>query len=118
MDRPRGSGGAGLYDGYGTPEEGSVTPRYPVPGAERTVPLGLGAYRGPLVGRDRGLVLERTAVMLGKVGTGGTGGAGDDWRSRGLYAVAIDSEFADESVAVRLRVGFPSDQARLGSLGF
>lgn len=85
MDRAIGPGGAGLCDGYATPVAGSVKPRYPVPGADRTVPLGVGLC--PFwVGRDddTGLVFDRIVERLGNEGTGGTGGAGDPWRSRGL----------------------------------
>lgn len=69
---------------------------------------------------------ERIAdgTLLAIAGNGGTGGAGDGPRSKGLYAEtaglpsnAADSEYADDSVAILLRDGWSSDHDRSGSVG-
>lgn len=61
-------------------------------------------------------VFERIGGTL--AGKGGTGGAGDGPRSRGLYVeTAADSENADVSVAVLLRPGCSSGHDRSGSVG-
>lgn len=61
-------------------------------------------------------VFEGIGGML--TGRGGTGGAGDGPRSRGLYVeTAVDSENADVSVVVLLSPGCSSDHDRSGSAG-
>lgn len=76
--------------------------------------MGAGVTRGWFMGGLEKGVFERIAdgTLLGMVGNGGTGGAGDDPRSRGLYAEtagfpssAADSEYADDSVPILLRDG-------------
>ena len=92
------------------------------------MPVGAGVTRGWFVGGLEMGVFDRiadgTLLAIGIAGNGGTGGAGDDPRSRGLYAEtagfpssAADSEYADDSVPILLRDGWSSDHDKSGSVG-